>query len=202
MVTFSFGPGEGSLDERWCFYLDSLGSKFNWHPAHLERFPAFGRVRSRLPQVSCSHQRVESPESACVEHGGEKEKKKKKNHVGFPSLPPLNPWPGNTPTAGMLTPDPCLSCLCFVRPAAARVKQSETAHGGRVLKQEMCICTPTDAVFCPHFPQIFHGNTDPAEVVLNRITQPVLARFVRIRPQTWKNGIALRFELYGCQISG
>ncbi|XP_038835383.1 neuropilin-2-like [Salvelinus namaycush] len=48
--------------------------------------------------------------------------------------------------------------------------------------------------------QMFHANTDPSEVVLNRVPQPVLARFVRIRPQSWKNGIALRFELYGCQI--
>lgn len=51
-------------------------------------------------------------------------------------------------------------------------------------------------------PQLFHANADATEVVLNRIPQPVLARFVRIRPQTWKNGIALRFELYGCQITG
>uniref|UniRef100_A0A8C6URF6 Neuropilin 2b n=1 Tax=Neogobius melanostomus TaxID=47308 RepID=A0A8C6URF6_9GOBI len=50
--------------------------------------------------------------------------------------------------------------------------------------------------------KVFHANTDPTEVVLNRIPQPVLARFVRLRPQTWKNGIALRFELYGCQITG
>ncbi|XP_030641950.1 neuropilin-2b isoform X2 [Chanos chanos] len=49
--------------------------------------------------------------------------------------------------------------------------------------------------------KVFHANSDPTEVVLNRIPQPVLARFVRIRPQTWKNGIALRFELYGCQIT-
>uniref|UniRef100_A0A8C5HQ40 Neuropilin n=1 Tax=Gouania willdenowi TaxID=441366 RepID=A0A8C5HQ40_GOUWI len=49
--------------------------------------------------------------------------------------------------------------------------------------------------------KVFHANTDPTEVVLNRIPQPILARFVRIRPQTWKNGIALRFELYGCQIT-
>ncbi|XP_029597217.1 neuropilin-2 isoform X1 [Salmo trutta] len=48
--------------------------------------------------------------------------------------------------------------------------------------------------------KIFHANTDPSEVVLNRVPQPVLARFVRIRPQSWKSGIALRFELYGCQI--
>ncbi|KAJ8282962.1 hypothetical protein COCON_G00054810 [Conger conger] len=49
--------------------------------------------------------------------------------------------------------------------------------------------------------KVFHANTDPSEVVLNRIPQPVLARFVRIRPQTWKTGIALRLELYGCQIT-
>ncbi|XP_062861457.1 neuropilin-2b [Trichomycterus rosablanca] len=49
--------------------------------------------------------------------------------------------------------------------------------------------------------KVFHANADPSEVVLNRIPQPVLTRFVRIRPQTWKNGIALRFELYGCQIT-
>ncbi|TRY66022.1 hypothetical protein DNTS_014111 [Danionella cerebrum] len=49
--------------------------------------------------------------------------------------------------------------------------------------------------------KVFHANADPSEVVLNRIPQPVLARFVRIRPQSWKNGIALRFELYGCQIT-
>ncbi|KAG7463989.1 hypothetical protein MATL_G00182460 [Megalops atlanticus] len=49
--------------------------------------------------------------------------------------------------------------------------------------------------------KVFHANTDPSEVALNRIPQPVLARFVRIRPQTWKNGIALRMELYGCQIT-
>uniref|UniRef100_A0A3B4U9T4 Neuropilin n=1 Tax=Seriola dumerili TaxID=41447 RepID=A0A3B4U9T4_SERDU len=49
--------------------------------------------------------------------------------------------------------------------------------------------------------KVFHANADATDVVLNRIPQPVLARFVRIRPQTWKNGIALRFELYGCQIT-
>uniref|UniRef100_A0A8C6VVC9 Neuropilin n=1 Tax=Nothobranchius furzeri TaxID=105023 RepID=A0A8C6VVC9_NOTFU len=49
--------------------------------------------------------------------------------------------------------------------------------------------------------KVFHANADATEVVLNRIPQPVLARFVRIRPQTWKTGIALRFELYGCQIT-
>ncbi|KAK1902614.1 Neuropilin-2, partial [Dissostichus eleginoides] len=49
--------------------------------------------------------------------------------------------------------------------------------------------------------KVFHANADATEVVLNRIPQPVLARFVRIKPQTWKNGVAMRFELYGCQIT-
>ncbi|KAG5278709.1 hypothetical protein AALO_G00101900 [Alosa alosa] len=48
---------------------------------------------------------------------------------------------------------------------------------------------------------MFDANYNPTEPVLSRIPQPVLARFVRIRPWTWKNGIALRFELYGCQIT-
>ncbi|XP_062391018.1 neuropilin-2-like, partial [Sardina pilchardus] len=49
--------------------------------------------------------------------------------------------------------------------------------------------------------KVFHANINPTDPVLNRIPQPVLARFVRIRPQAWKTGIALRFELYGCQIT-
>ncbi|XP_071419004.1 neuropilin-2 isoform X2 [Pithys albifrons albifrons] len=47
----------------------------------------------------------------------------------------------------------------------------------------------------------FQANEDATEVVLNKIYSPVLTRFVRIRPQTWHNGIALRLELYGCRIT-
>ncbi|KAF2987463.1 hypothetical protein EK904_002504 [Melospiza melodia maxima] len=50
-------------------------------------------------------------------------------------------------------------------------------------------------------PQTFQANEDATEVVLNKIHSPVLTRFVRIRPQTWHNGIALRLELYGCRIT-
>ncbi|NWT61554.1 NRP2 protein, partial [Erythrocercus mccallii] len=49
--------------------------------------------------------------------------------------------------------------------------------------------------------QTFQANEDATEVVLNKIHSPVLTRFVRIRPQTWHNGIALRLELYGCRIT-
>ncbi|NXP50466.1 NRP2 protein, partial [Heliornis fulica] len=47
----------------------------------------------------------------------------------------------------------------------------------------------------------FQANEDTTEVVLNKIHSPVLTRFVRIRPQSWHNGIALRLELYGCRIT-
>ncbi|KFO12892.1 Neuropilin-2, partial [Balearica regulorum gibbericeps] len=47
----------------------------------------------------------------------------------------------------------------------------------------------------------FQANEDSTEVVLNKIHSPVLTRFVRIRPQSWHNGIALRLELYGCRIT-
>ncbi|XP_074926086.1 neuropilin-2 isoform X4 [Chelonoidis abingdonii] len=49
--------------------------------------------------------------------------------------------------------------------------------------------------------KVFQANTDATEVVLNKIHAPVLTRFVRIRPQVWHNGIALRLELYGCRIT-
>ncbi|KAM9123088.1 neuropilin-2 isoform 1-T1 [Pangshura tecta] len=49
--------------------------------------------------------------------------------------------------------------------------------------------------------KVFQANTDVTEVVLNKIHAPVLTRFVRIRPQVWHNGIALRLELYGCRIT-
>ncbi|XP_072902625.1 neuropilin-2-like isoform X1 [Hemitrygon akajei] len=49
--------------------------------------------------------------------------------------------------------------------------------------------------------KLFAANTDGNEVVLNTLTPPVVARFVRIRPQLWTNGISMRFEVYGCQIT-
>lgn len=50
--------------------------------------------------------------------------------------------------------------------------------------------------------QVFQGNSDPTEVVLNRLHTPLLTRFVRVRPQTWHAGIALRLELFGCRVTG
>lgn len=49
---------------------------------------------------------------------------------------------------------------------------------------------------------MFQANNDATEVVLNKLHTPLLTRFVRIRPQTWHSGIALRLELFGCRVTG
>ncbi|KAF5910550.1 hypothetical protein HPG69_004637 [Diceros bicornis minor] len=50
--------------------------------------------------------------------------------------------------------------------------------------------------------QVFQANNDATEVVLNKLHSPLLTRFVRVRPQTWHSGIALRLELFGCRVTG
>ncbi|XP_078519461.1 neuropilin-1 isoform X2 [Lissotriton helveticus] len=48
---------------------------------------------------------------------------------------------------------------------------------------------------------VFHGNSNPTDVVFRSFPKPVLTRFVRLRPVTWESGISLRFEVYGCKIT-
>jgi len=45
--------------------------------------------------------------------------------------------------------------------------------------------------------KVFKGNKNNNSVVINSISNPVEARFVRFIPQTWKNSIAMRVEVYG-----
>uniref|UniRef100_UPI00358E2941 neuropilin-1-like isoform X2 n=1 Tax=Myxine glutinosa TaxID=7769 RepID=UPI00358E2941 len=49
--------------------------------------------------------------------------------------------------------------------------------------------------------KVFVGNVDETNVVQNKLPNFTLARYVRLRPQSWENGISLRFELYGCHIT-
>lgn len=35
-------------------------------------------------------------------------------------------------------------------------------------------------------------------VTTNSISPPISAQYIRINPQTWKNHICMRVELYGC----
>ncbi|XP_056598833.1 neuropilin-1a-like isoform X1 [Triplophysa dalaica] len=48
---------------------------------------------------------------------------------------------------------------------------------------------------------VFHGNQNPTDEVLALLPKPTLARYLRIRPLTWEQGICMRFEVYGCKIS-
>ena len=45
----------------------------------------------------------------------------------------------------------------------------------------------------------FTANTDADTVVKHDLSPPVKARFIRFRPTTWTDQIAMRVELFGCK---
>ncbi|KAL9955598.1 hypothetical protein ACROYT_G036941 [Oculina patagonica] len=47
--------------------------------------------------------------------------------------------------------------------------------------------------------QIFTGNSDRYTVVRNQLDRPVITRYIRIHPKTWKGHISMRTEFYGCK---
>ncbi|XP_057712791.1 neuropilin-1a-like isoform X3 [Corythoichthys intestinalis] len=49
--------------------------------------------------------------------------------------------------------------------------------------------------------KIFQGNHNPTDEVRAFLPKQTLARYVRIRPMSWEQGICMRFELYGCRTS-
>ena len=46
--------------------------------------------------------------------------------------------------------------------------------------------------------QVFEGNEDSDTVVLNKLSQPITARYIRLLPIEWHNHISMRIEIYGC----
>ncbi|XP_007935974.1 coagulation factor V [Orycteropus afer afer] len=48
--------------------------------------------------------------------------------------------------------------------------------------------------------KIFKGNTNTKGHVKNFFNPPIISRFIRIIPKTWNQSIALRLELFGCDI--
>lgn len=48
--------------------------------------------------------------------------------------------------------------------------------------------------------KIFQGNTNYLHEVRNNFIPPIKARFVRINPASWHQRIALKLELFGCQV--
>lgn len=49
--------------------------------------------------------------------------------------------------------------------------------------------------------KIFQGNHNAVAEVQAFLPKQTLARYIRIRPMTWEQGICMRFELYGCRTS-
>uniref|UniRef100_A0A6Q2XFE8 F5/8 type C domain-containing protein n=1 Tax=Esox lucius TaxID=8010 RepID=A0A6Q2XFE8_ESOLU len=47
--------------------------------------------------------------------------------------------------------------------------------------------------------QVFMGNNEPDEEMLNFFDPPLFARFIRIHPRGWVNDVALRLEFLGCE---
>ena len=51
--------------------------------------------------------------------------------------------------------------------------------------------------FLLEYLQLFAGNTDETTVVTNHFMGFIVARKIRIHPQTWEKSICLRAEVYG-----
>ncbi|XP_066104109.1 discoidin, CUB and LCCL domain-containing protein 1 [Saccopteryx bilineata] len=49
--------------------------------------------------------------------------------------------------------------------------------------------------------KVFRGNFNFRDPVTNNFIPPIVARYVRVVPQTWHQRIALKVELIGCQIT-
>uniref|UniRef100_A0A3Q2XBH8 AE binding protein 1a n=1 Tax=Hippocampus comes TaxID=109280 RepID=A0A3Q2XBH8_HIPCM len=50
--------------------------------------------------------------------------------------------------------------------------------------------------------QLFYGNVDRDTPVLNQFSWPVVARYIRILPQSWNGSLCLRAEILACQLPG
>ncbi|XP_057674693.1 adipocyte enhancer-binding protein 1 [Corythoichthys intestinalis] len=49
---------------------------------------------------------------------------------------------------------------------------------------------------------LFYGNADSDTPVLNQFSWPVVARYIRIMPQSWNGSLCLRAEILACQLPG
>ncbi|POI18814.1 hypothetical protein CIB84_017443, partial [Bambusicola thoracicus] len=65
-------------------------------------------------------------------------------------------------------------------------------------------CGDTTGTRChpaaPH-PQKFYGNVDKDTPVLTEFPEPMVARYIRVYPQTWNGSLCMRLEVLGCPLS-
>uniref|UniRef100_A0A8C3HC73 F5/8 type C domain-containing protein n=1 Tax=Chrysemys picta bellii TaxID=8478 RepID=A0A8C3HC73_CHRPI len=56
-------------------------------------------------------------------------------------------------------------------------------------------------IHCFVYFQVFVGNENSSGQVKHFLNPPIFSRFIRIVPKTWNRSIALRVELFGCDLS-
>lgn len=47
--------------------------------------------------------------------------------------------------------------------------------------------------------QVLDGNSDHNTIVRHMLKEPFISKEVKIQPRSWKGGVGLRLELYGCK---
>ncbi|XP_070759742.1 inactive carboxypeptidase-like protein X2 [Enoplosus armatus] len=47
---------------------------------------------------------------------------------------------------------------------------------------------------------LFFGNSDKDTPVMNQLAEPVLARYIRVIPQSWNGSLCMRLEVLGCPL--
>ena len=50
------------------------------------------------------------------------------------------------------------------------------------------------------FFQVYNGNSNGNDIVINDLEAPIDARVIRINPVEWQERISMRMELYGCRL--
>lgn len=50
------------------------------------------------------------------------------------------------------------------------------------------------------FLKLFYGNVDKETPVMSQFAAPVVARYIRILPQSWNGSLCLRAEVLACQL--
>lgn len=53
---------------------------------------------------------------------------------------------------------------------------------------------------CVPLLQLFYGNVDKDTPVMTQFSTPVVARYIRILPQSWNGSLCLRAEILACQL--
>ena len=50
--------------------------------------------------------------------------------------------------------------------------------------------------------QLFFGNNDKHTPAISQFMEPVVARYIRILPQSWNGTMCMRMEVMGCPVPG